>query len=402
MADLTLDINEVQVLVHYPLDADGFFWHHRVLLHRIEGGEWLTLTPDLEVVRHNLANQRHRVLDRASPFPADIADEIYAHDPIGRAALANFKRQAQIQAAILGEGALLDPEAFQWVISEPLRPDFGTAVDAALLGNEATGLAFTLKGVVLKDGEEVFVERVGMASLADWRRQRGLETADVRLLGDHRDASGKKVLDLKTAVSLMKAPTDPDFPIAGIRAAKEFHDSVAAATGNFLNYHSEWLRLSGVSKRQSAVHVHRALCEGLRLMHSFDQIDASAVAVGEHLTRWVIQIELAVERNPLQPDYSGLDIISGTAQLADGRAATAKFCEWVTSRLKERASIWKQERLYMHERRQIRGKGRDTEGGDSSSEEEGGKGKRRKKKKNKEKKEKDHTEAGAKGAGGSK
>ncbi|CAE7214061.1 unnamed protein product [Symbiodinium sp. CCMP2456] len=397
MADLTLDINEVQVLVHFPGDANGFFWHHRILLYRIEGGEWLTLTPDHDIVRHNLTNQRHRVLDRAAPFPGDIAVEIYAHDPLGRAALANFKRQAQIQAAILGEGALLDPEVFQWVVCEPHRPDFGMVVDAALLGNEATGLAFTLKGVILKDGEEVFVERVGVAAIGDWRRQRGLETADVRLLGDHRDASGKKVLDLKSAVSLMKAPADDDFPIAGTRAAKEFHESVASSTGNFLSYHTEWLRLSGVSKKHSAVHVHRALCEGLRLLHSFDQIDASAVAIGEHLTRWAIQVELAVERNPAQPDYTGLDIISGTAQLPDGRADTAKFSEWVTSRLKERASIWKQERLFMHERRQLRGKGRDGEEA-SSSDDGGGKGARRKKKKNKDKK--DTTDAGAKGAGG--
>ena len=92
----------------------------------------------------------------AAPFPADIAAEIYAHDPIQRAALANYKRQAQIQAAILGEGALLDPEAFNWVISEPGHADFGEIIDAALLKIEATGLAFTLKGVVLRRGEEVF------------------------------------------------------------------------------------------------------------------------------------------------------------------------------------------------------------------------------------------------------
>ncbi|CAE7329096.1 unnamed protein product, partial [Symbiodinium sp. CCMP2456] len=272
----------------------SFFWHRRILLHRIEGGEWLALTPDLEIARHNLGTHRHRVLDRAAPFPADIAAEIYAHDPIGRAALANFERQAQIQAVILGEGALLDPEAFYWVVAEPGHADFGEVVDAALLGNEATCLAFTLKGVVLRHGEEVFVERVGVNAM--------------------------KQLDLRQAVTVMKEPADSDFPIAGVKAAKEFHTSYAASSGGFLTYHSE---------KASAVHVHRALCEALRLMHSYDQLDASALATGEHLTRWVIQTELDVERNPLQPDYAGLDIVDGTAQLPDGRAAKAKFTEWV-------------------------------------------------------------------------
>ena len=197
----------------------------------------------------------------------------------------------------------------------------------------------------------------------------------------------------------MKDPADGDFPIAGVKAAKEFHVSVAASAGGFLSYHSEWLRLSGVSKKASAVHVHRALCEALRLMHSYDQVDASALASGEHLTRWMIQTELAVERNPMQPDYTGLDIVDGTAR-------TAKFTEWVSSRLKERASLWKQERLYQQERRQLRGKGRTTEGGDETDSDEHGKGDRRKKKKKKKNKETtDKGDSGAqqgKGASGSK
>ncbi|CAE7204167.1 unnamed protein product [Symbiodinium sp. CCMP2592] len=328
MADLTLDISEIQIVVHYPGDPGGFDWHHRVLLHRIEGGRWITLTPDLELQRHDLSVQNHRVLDRAAPFPADIAALIYAHDPIGRAALSNFRRQAQIQASILGESAVIDSEASQWVVAESTHSDFGRTVDAALLANEATGLAFTMKGVIILEGEEVFVERVMISDLDAWKRKRGLEAADVRLLGDHRDASGKKVLGLRQAVPLMKCPVDPEFPIQGARAAKEFHEAVSLTTEGFLTYHSEWVRLSGANRKTSSVHIHRAICEALRLMHSFDQLDVSALAVGEHLTRWVIQTELAVERNPAAPDFSGLDIVSGTAQLPDGRAATTKFSEW--------------------------------------------------------------------------
>ena len=208
-----------------------------------------------------------------------------------------------------------------------------------------------------------------------------------------------------TGTPLMKEPNDSDFPIAGVRAAKEFHLSVAASTGGFLTYHSEWLRLSGVSKKFSAVHVHRALCEALRLMRSYDQVDASTLATGEHLTRWMIQTELAVERNPLQPDYAGLDIVDGTAQLPDGRAATAKFTEWVSNRLKERASLWKQERLYQQERRHHRGKGREADGGDDTDSEEYGEGNKKKKKKKKKGEAAEKGDSGAqagKGASGSK
>ena len=369
MADLTLDIPEVQIIVHYPNDPGGFDWHHRILLHRIEGARWITLTPDHELHRHDLAALGHRVLDRAAPYPADIAHLIYAHDPLGRATLAAFKRQAQIQASILGEGTVVDSESYQWLIAETGHSDFGKAVDGSLLANEATGLAFTVKGVIIQNGEEVFVERVMISEMEVWKRRHGLDRADVRLLGDHGDASGKKGLSLRHAVPLMKSPPNAEFPIIGTRAAKEFHEAVAASTEGFLTYHSEWLRLSGVSRKTSSVHIHRSVCEALRLMHTFDQLDVSALAVGEHLSRWIIQTELAVERNPLAPDFSGLDIVSGTAQLPDGRAATTKFSEWVSGRLKERASLWKQERLFRQERRQLRtGGGRNDDADDSSSE----------------------------------
>ncbi|CAE7187344.1 unnamed protein product [Symbiodinium necroappetens] len=183
----------------------------------------------------------------------------------------------------------------------------------------------------------------------------------------------------------MKSPVDPEFPIQGTRAAKEFHEAVSLTTESFLTYHSEWVRLSGANRKTSSVHIHRAVCEALRLMHSFDQLDASALAVGEHLTRWVIQTELAVERNPAAPDFSGLDIVSGTAQLPDGRAATTKFSEWVSARLKDRASLWKQERLFNQERRQLRGRGYRGDGDDESSSDDGGKGNPHKKKKKKKK-----------------
>ena len=381
MGEYTLDIPEVQVLINYPLDGDGFFWHHRILLHRITGGTWLALTPDHEVVQHDLAGLPHRVLDRRALFPEDIAGEVYAHDVIGRATLTAYKRQAKVQAAILGEGDIDDTESSEWLISEPCHPMFGEKVEERLLNNEATGLTFNTKGVVVRDGEETFIERVLSKDVEDWRKKKGLEQADMRLLGDHKDAGGKRHLDLLTAVGLMKEPgSEADFPISGVRAARELHDSIARGPGNFVTYHAEWLRQSGVGKKASAAHIHRSLCESLRLMHSWDQIDSSSTAIGEHLSRWLIQTEVAVDRNPAQPDYAGLDIISGTSITAEGRAATSKFTEWLGARLKERAGVWKQERLYAQEKRMQKGKGGGKGGDDSSDGDNPGIRKKKKKK----------------------
>eukprot|EP00438_Fugacium_kawagutii_P008463 Skav230205 [mRNA] locus=scaffold2443:264867:266063:+ [translate_table: standard] len=385
--ETTLDIPEVQILVHYPGDRDGLDWHHRILLHRIQAGIWLTLTPDHELQRHDLNAIGHRVLGRKVAFPDDIADQVYAHDPISKSVLAGFKRSAKVQASILGEGEIDDTEAYSWLVAQTGHPKFGCEVDEGLLHSDATGLAFNERGVVLMEGEEVFVERVNDRDLETWKAKKGLETGDMRLLGNFKDSSGKKKLDLLSAVGLMKggaaSAVDEDFPIHGVRAAKEFHDAVGGGSGGFIPYHEQWLRLSGVGKRSSAAHIHRGVCECLRLLHTYDQIDASTTAVGEHLSRWAIQTELAVERNPAQPDYAGLDIVSGATLQADGRATTSKFQEWVSTRLKERSAVWKQERLYNQERRLQRGKGKGGGKDEDDSDEETGGKKRKKKKKGK-------------------
>jgi len=57
-----------------------------------------------------------------------------------------------------------------------------------LINNGATGLAFSTTGVIIDQGEEIYVERVLVNDLEDWRKRKALEGGDDRLLGDHRDA----------------------------------------------------------------------------------------------------------------------------------------------------------------------------------------------------------------------
>ena len=95
-AELTLDIPDVQLVVNFPADADCFYWHHRILLHRIGNGVWFDIGRRImKIARHDLNAIPHRILERRNFFPHDIADEIYAHDPIGKAQLSSFKRRGQ-------------------------------------------------------------------------------------------------------------------------------------------------------------------------------------------------------------------------------------------------------------------------------------------------------------------
>ncbi|CAK0875323.1 unnamed protein product [Prorocentrum cordatum] len=342
------------ILVRYENDPHGFFWHHRLLLFRVSDDMWICLTPDHDLVRVKLLDSRHEVLERRAPFPAHLANQVYAHDPIGGAALAAFRRRARLRGQLLGVGQVDAIECMIWVVAEPLSHRFGEIIDAALMDDEGRGTGFDQKGVAVLDGEEFFVQKIAASGLADFKRGAKADMGDVRTLGDRHDEVGLRTLRLSEAVALMCDVEQPNFPLAGVRSVKEFLNSVASGLGNMTSYQAEWERLSGVGEGSAVNHVRRNLCEVIRLMHSWDQVDVSMLASAELLLRWLIQAEIAVERNPRHPDYSGLDIVISAPVNAVGRASTSKFNTWVTDRLKERATIWKHERLYREEQKQTR------------------------------------------------
>ena len=76
--------------------------------------------------------------------------------------------------------------------------------------------------------------------------------------------------------------------------AKEFLNSVAEGLGNLISYHAEWIRLSGVSESAAVTHSHKNLMEILKLMHYRDQLDISALAAGEFIVRWAVQLEVPI------------------------------------------------------------------------------------------------------------
>ncbi|CAE8715533.1 unnamed protein product [Polarella glacialis] len=319
-----------KVLVEFPADPDGFFWHHRILLKRIAGPSWLALTPDHDICRHNLETSRHLVLERAAQFPAAQRAFVYAFDPIDRATLEGFKRIAATQAALLGDGGDVEVQSFVWVISDVSRPDYGNAVDSRMVNDPLTGVAFEAKGIVKIGNEEVFVEKVQADQLAAWAAKTVKDAGDIRLLGDHRDAAGKRKLDLSSAVAMMRESKIDDFPLQEYELVE-------------------------------------SICP---LLVSFDQVDLSNMAGGEQLVRWIIQIETAVERNPKLPDFSGLDIVTGATTTAEGKALAPKFGEWITERMKSRATIWKSQRQYNEERRgsaKVKGDGKGGKGAQAAA-----------------------------------
>eukprot|EP00971_Amphidinium_carterae_P157508 3122585-Amphidinium_carterae.3 len=174
---MALDVTEPQILAHYPGDGAGFYWHHRILLHKLGGGGWVALTPDLELEVLNLAEQRHHILERSGAFPPHLAAQVYSFDPLGRGEVARFKRMASVQASLLDDQPMQDVDARVWVIADLKHPRFGET----LSGPEVHDIVCLRdKGVLDLDGEEVFVHQMETSQISVWReglkRGTGCET----------------------------------------------------------------------------------------------------------------------------------------------------------------------------------------------------------------------------------
>ena len=70
---------------------------------------------------------------------------------------------------------------------------------------------------------------------------------------------------------------------------------------------------------------------------SLDQLNAPNCSSVEQLVRRNIQLELAVERNPARPDYTGLgDLLAGSVE-EKGRVSVPKFSKALGERHQQRA-----------------------------------------------------------------
>ena len=350
----TLDVSSLQVLARYEDDTDGLEWHHRLLLVRIADGKWVALTPDFELLVIDLDEREHAVLRRRSPFPEWAGGILYAFDPgaVTQRSLAEHISDAKIQAAVLAEGVLdEDPDGGlgQWMVCMPSHPRFGQVLDEAQVASP---------DFVSLDNEGLYRFPDGVCRVGRFEGESTVAKAaftksggDVRLLGSFYDENGRRVLDFGRAVGMLGQPEVPDWTFQGPRLCRELLRNVVDGPGNLVSYHAEWVRLSGIFENSSFSYEHRHCCECLRLALVHDQVDASALQVCEQIARRLDQIEMAVERCPSKPDFSGLDVLTDGAITARGSARNPTFRAWVGDRQRERANILKQRRLYAEEQR---------------------------------------------------
>ena len=255
-----------------------------------------------------------------------------------------MRRASRVHASLHNPDAAAVPSEHHWRFSDAGVERFGNLVEQAVL-DSPDFVELAGHGLANIDGTVFRCEMVGDSELETWKKDKQKEDLDDRLL-----AAGSSIEPLLDLLPSLKPNTEKSWPmLAGPRAVREFLEAVASASGNFVSYHGEWVRLSGVSMHSPAVFSHRHDLEVLRLAVHTDGLHVANLACIEQTVRHLLQTEKAVARNPAAPDYGGLGVITDGTISAKGAAVTSTFDAWLADKQKEKGKAMQQERLFRDE-----------------------------------------------------
>ena len=345
-----LDIAQIQIIVHFGAGADADCpYHHRILLRRISPGDskWIILTPDHDRYVEDLDDLEWYIIRRNHAFPDEyIQAGLYHFDPIDPQILRQQLRDAKEEAHLQGGDSEAAVGAAVWRFNDPRFNKFSLPVEQELVDDPNLFTEMAGHALVLVSGVIYHAELVEPEEFDTWKLQGVKDLHDSRLLPGPRDAQPSTLAAyLKTCAEVER----PLWRFEGSRVAREWFTGVANGPANFTSYHAEWIRMSGVAEGCAQAHEHRQLCECFRMSVHDDGLDIQNISSFEQLVRRIVQIEMAVDKNPKHPDFTGLGILVDGTTTAGGAARVPKFTSWVTSRQKEQGDIWKQRRLYSEE-----------------------------------------------------
>ena len=182
---LTLNIAERQVLMRMDGEQQRY-WHH-LLLHRVEGSQWITCDPSGEVTAEDLAGEEVIPLLRHAEFPAG-GRPILALPLLDDVMLAAVRTRAQTLAEVHGlEIPRVEVNVnTMWVHADTCHPRFGTEVPSAVVADAARTLISASVGIAKIDVDD--------GRGAEWTHIQRLVRSDLsKWLSEKREGAGRVV-----------------------------------------------------------------------------------------------------------------------------------------------------------------------------------------------------------------
>ena len=392
------------VLVRFK--DDPVLLHHRLLLRQGPGAKWVVATPDRDVwcvdlvvgelfseivsydgarlptgIRSDKA-YRDKDSEEGVFSPSDIQELVEEADviieklrPDGRVPSKSSQpagspsKQAAAPAAVRGKQAGVSLGGWR-VLSPTLAHKFCSTVDKSLVTKELVcenGIYGVFVGAVEEVGFARFVEDDWESMRTSFLADIGASTSptpaaaggerDVRVLDVIYDSADERWRTIEELVPEVHEEPFDDWPIEGPRTINYSLKQLRRQGESWLDAHERWVRRSGISSSDRAIHEHQALCRVLHLLCSYDQLNLPNLAGAEAANRRRALIEHAYASRPFAPDYSGSSDFLGNRDSQDGTLVDPALTQFVARRQGHRAEILKSIRLSKEEAVQQQGGG---------------------------------------------
>lgn len=390
----TLDVPEMQMLVEFPGDPGGLDYHHRIFWYRVDRAVWIISTPDYDVYEEDYDQMTVIPLPRNGSYPAGYAGQMYVPDNAAlMAEYPEMKRQAEALAVVRGcsdrPGVPVGQVAQvgHWRVADVDSKSFGEIIPSSELTDVTTNVILVHGGISkrlhVRNGEVLTLELV--EKYEEWKEKKrpglpGGDAGDLRLLSCERLSSGRRQLTLTRALEKMSDSKFDDWPHRGQKSCKEFLESVAEHGGDLTTYHTAFLRRSGLSDNSAAAHEYKNLLSILRYAISYDQLDVSNLACLEQVSRRILEIQVAVRRNPKHPTFDAFDYAARGSIDEVGGARASSYGEWMAEQQKNEAKTLKSTREWREEQNAERRRATRQVDADDDDDDEEKPGKKKKKK----------------------
>eukprot|EP00959_Pyramimonas_sp_CCMP1952_P427432 8951842-Pyramimonas_sp.AAC.1 len=114
-------------------------------------------------------------------------------------------------------------------------------------------------------------------------------------------------------------------------------------------HHLDFVHKSGVSPNSNITRCHRRLTDALHAFQQQDMLNLPSLAGVEVLVRYLVQIEMAVARNPRSPDFQDLDAVVASTVNEFGGLVLPEHWKCIAQIQKDEAFTLKQQRQWREE-----------------------------------------------------
>ena len=156
-------------------------------------------------------------------------------------------------------------------------------------------------------------------------------------------------MQFRDAVAASRPSALPGWPFDGASASNGTQQALLSVGLEWMTHSLDFTQKSGLSRDSGTARLHKYISEALVQFQSYDLLDIPNSAGCEYLVRALLGAETATRKNPVVPDYAGLDSLLVSSIDQYGVLCTTAYAKYVAGVQRDEAQVLKQSRLWNEE-----------------------------------------------------